>query len=185
MYYQRIYGLLLFFIFHFSFSVMCQGQTETHFSYTSYADPAPGVACAIKVGDKGIGVNGNSYFMNGNVGIGTLSPKEALSVSGRIRAKEVKVESSNWPDYVFDKDYTLMSLDSVGVLISRYGHLPGIPSKEEIHCDGQSLGEMNALLLKKVEELTLYIIGQDQRLKIQEARLNKLEQKRLVSGRNK
>ena len=84
---------------------------------------------------------GNTYndnlkanlFVTGNVGIGTTNPKEKLAVNGNIRAKEVKVELENWPDYVFEEDYALPSLSSVKAFIVENGHLPDIPSAEEIN----------------------------------------------------
>ena len=98
---------------------------------------------------------------SGNVGIGTTTPKETLSVNGNIRAKQVKVESANWPDYVFQKDYQLPSLQEVKAYIDQNQHLPEIPSEQEITKNGLNLGEMNKLLMKKVEELTLYLIEKD------------------------
>jgi hypothetical protein len=95
---------------------------------------------------------------DGNVGIGTINPNEMLSVKGKIRAQEIKVETSGWPDYVFAKDYQLPSLQETDRHIKDKGHLPGIPSAEEVKCNGIDLGEMNAKLLKKIEELTLYLI---------------------------
>lgn len=101
---------------------------------------------------------GNHYIENGNVGIGTKSPAEKLSVKGKIRAQEVKVETANWPDYVFAKDYQLPSLKETEQHIKDKGYLPGIPSAEEVKANGIDLGDMNARLLKKIEELTLYLI---------------------------
>jgi len=94
----------------------------------------------------------------GNVGIGTISPTEKLSVKGKIRAQEIKVETANWPDYVFAKDYKLPSLQETEQHIKEEGHLPGIPSAEEVKVNGVDLGEMNAKLLQKIEELTLHLI---------------------------
>jgi len=94
----------------------------------------------------------------GNVGIGTISPQELLSVKGNIRAHQIKVETSNWPDYVFQPDYDLKSLESVEKYINENGHLPELPKAEVIHKEGYSLNEMDKILLKKIEELTLYII---------------------------
>lgn len=101
---------------------------------------------------------GNHYIENGNVGIGTKSPAEKLSVKGKIRAQEVKVETANWPDYVFAKDYQLPSLKETEQHIQEKGHLPGIPSAAEVKANGIDLGEMNTKLLKKIEELTLHLI---------------------------
>ncbi len=97
---------------------------------------------------------------NGNVGIGTPSPTHKLSVNGNIRAHEIKVETANWPDYVFAKDYKLTSLQETEFYIKKNGHLPGFPSAMEVEKNGVDLGEMNAKLLQKIEELTLHLIQQ-------------------------
>jgi hypothetical protein len=95
---------------------------------------------------------------NGNVGIGTETPMDKLSVNGKIRAQEIKVETANWPDYVFAKDYPLPSLQETERYIKDKGHLAGIPSAEEVNANGVDLGKMNAKLLQKIEELTLHLI---------------------------
>ncbi|WPU99901.1 hypothetical protein SNE26_28230 [Mucilaginibacter sp. cycad4] len=97
----------------------------------------------------------------GNVSIGTADSKGyKLAVNGSAIATSMTVKlNSAWPDYVFTKDYTLPSLGEVKTYIDQYQHLPEIPSAREIAKDGQNLGEMNRLLLKKVEELTLYLIA--------------------------
>ncbi|MDC6390950.1 hypothetical protein PP182_19850 [Maribacter sp. PR1] len=109
--------------------------------------------------------NGNIHFDSGNVGIGISDPgTDKLAVNGNIRAKEVKVEITNWPDYVFEKDYKLPTLYEVEQHIKKKGHLINIPSASEINIGGVDLGEMNKLLLEKIEELTLYIIQQEKRI---------------------
>jgi len=99
------------------------------------------------------------YAMSGgNVGIGTNKPSEKLSVNGKIRAHEIKVETANWPDYVFKEDYPLPTLKETEKHIKENGHLQGIPSAAVVKTNGIDLGEMNAKLLQKIEELTLYLI---------------------------
>jgi hypothetical protein len=106
----------------------------------------------------------------GSIGVGTNNPAEKLSVNGKIRAKEVKVETANWPDYVFSPSYKLPDLKETEKFIKANKHLPEIPSAAEVEKDGVSLGEMNARLLKKIEELTLYIIEQNKRIEKLESR---------------
>ncbi|MEP0986842.1 hypothetical protein [Ekhidna sp.] len=111
----------------------------------------------------------------GNVGIGTTSPSHKLEVNGTIRSKEVKVEAANWPDYVFEPDYDLRSLEETAAYIKSNKHLPEIPSAKEMEANGVQLGEMNMLLLKKIEELTLYQIEMMNLIKAQQKEIEKLK----------
>jgi hypothetical protein len=113
---------------------------------------------------------------NGNVGIGTATPKEKLSVNGKIRAHEIKVETANWPDYVFAKDYQLPSLAETAKHIKEKGYLPGIPSAEEVKNNGIDLGGMNAKLLQKIEELTLHLIDKEKDIETLKKQMSRLEQ---------
>jgi hypothetical protein len=98
-------------------------------------------------------------IVNGNVGIGNANPDAKLAVSGNIHATEIKVSATvPGPDYVFEKNYSLPSLESVKTYIDQNKHLPEVPSAKEMEANGINLSEMNMLLLKKVEELTLYVI---------------------------
>jgi hypothetical protein len=100
---------------------------------------------------------GNGWF-SGNVGIGTTSVGTAkLAVNGKIEATEVVVQTTV-PDYVFEDDYKLMPLSKVEQNIKQNKHLPDIPSAKEVEKTGLNLGEMSSKLLKKIEELTLYVI---------------------------
>lgn len=88
-----------------------------------------------------------------------------ISNNGIVRAREIIVDlETNWPDYVFQKNYSLPSLKSVESFIQSEGHLPNIPAASVMEKDGISLGEMNRILLEKVEELTLYLIDQNKRI---------------------
>jgi hypothetical protein len=109
-------------------------------------------------GTPGLIVKGAS----GNVGIGTGNPTQKLSVNGTIRAKEVIVDTG-WSDYVFADDYQLAPLSEIETHIKAERHLPGIPSAQEVAEHGVSMGEMQAKLLAKIEELTLHQIAQEKR----------------------
>jgi hypothetical protein len=101
----------------------------------------------------------------GFVGLGTPYPKYRLSVNGIVGAREIIVETDDWCDYVFASDYALMPLSEVEKFIKTHQHLPEIPSETEVVKNGHKLAETNKMLLKKVEELTLYIIDIENRLK--------------------
>ena len=94
----------------------------------------------------------------GNIGIGTTNPTSKLAVNGKIDCKEVEIYLSGWSDFVFEEDYQLKPLDELENFIRDNKHLPGIPTEEEVLHKGISVGQMNATLLEKIEELTLYII---------------------------
>ncbi|QHI35903.1 hypothetical protein IMCC3317_12510 [Kordia antarctica] len=83
-----------------------------------------------------------------------------LFVKKGIRTEKVKVElaAGIWADYVFKSDYNLKPLEEVEAFINTNGHLPNVPSATEIEKEGLNLGEMDAKLLEKIEELTLYVI---------------------------
>lgn len=109
-------------------------------------------------------------FYQGNVGIGINTPGAVdakLAVKGMIHCQEVKVDLLGGvaPDYVFEKQYDLMPLNELQEYIDENKHLPEIPSAVEMEKDGVMLKEMNMMLLKKVEELTLYILEQEKRIK--------------------
>lgn len=135
---------------------------------------------ALKVGEYQRRVmlqsNGISYINGGNVGIGTDNPKNKLDVNGTIRAKEVKVELENWSDFVFDKDYKLPSLAEVEAHINEHKHLPDIPSEKQVKEEGINLAEMQAKLLQKIEELTLYVIKQEKEIEKQQNDISYLKE---------
>src|SRR6185295_6708419 len=98
----------------------------------------------------------------GNVGIGNSNPDAKLTVTGQVHAQEVKVSiAAPGPDYVFSSDYKLPSLEDIKTYIDQNKHLPEVPSAKEMEKNGVQLGEMNMLLLRKIEELTLYLLEQN------------------------
>ena len=111
----------------------------------------------------------------GRVGIGVLSPEAKLTVDGAIRSEEVKVEVVNAPDYVFAEDYDLRTLQETNAYIQENQHLPEVPSAKAMEANGVELGEMNMLLLKKIEELTLHLIDQNSRLEKLESENKQLQ----------
>jgi hypothetical protein len=122
---------------------------------------------------------GNSFLaVKGNVGIGTTDTRGyQLAVSGNIHAQQITIDLNNWPDYVFKEDYSLIPLSQLRTYIDQHHHLPEIPSEKEIAEKGLNLGEMNRLLTKKVEELTLYLIEKDSKDKEQAATIMRQQEK--------
>ncbi len=102
----------------------------------------------------------------GNVGIGNTNPTEKLVVDGIILAEEIKVQIVPSSDYVFEPDYKLKPIEEVETYIKENKHLPDIPSTEQFKENGVGLGEMDDMLLRKVEELTLYVIKQQKELEL-------------------
>jgi hypothetical protein len=114
----------------------------------------------------------------GNVGVGTLTPDAKLAVNGTIHTKEVKVNLDGWSDYVFNNDYQLKTIPEVAEYIKQNHHLPDVPSAADVEKNGVNLGEISSLLLKKIEELTLYIIEKDKQLKKQQEEITSLKDQR-------
>jgi len=127
--------------------------------------------------------NGNFYWGTGqnagdDYGMFLTGKSGDLGIKGKLTAAEVNVKSGGWADYVFLPDYLLMPLPELEAYIKHNGHLPNIPTEAEVLQKGIGLGEMNAKLLEKIEELTLYIIEQEnklQKMEILETRQKVLE----------
>jgi len=115
-------------------------------------------------------------IMQDRVGIGTNTPDSALTVNGTIHSKEVKVDLLDWPDYVFKKEYDLPTLEEVETHIKEKGYLKNIPSEEEVLKSGVNLGDMNAKLLQKIEELTLYMIDLNKKVNELQSNNKKFEE---------
>lgn len=103
---------------------------------------------------------------DGRIGLGTDSPDSnyLLDAEGKIRACEVKVANPGWCDYVFAPNYELMSLFEIEQFILSNRHLPDVPSESQVEEEGINLAEMNAILLKKIEEMTLHMIAMEKRV---------------------
>ena len=117
---------------------------------------------------------------SGNVAVGTTTVPSGynMAIDGKLVTEEVRVElSTNWPDYVFRKEYELPTLEEIQKHIQENGHLPNIPDAATVAEEGIALGEMNKLLLEKIEELTLYLIQQQEEIKALRAEVNTLKQK--------
>lgn len=132
------------------------------------------------------GIYRMSIDSNGNVGVGTENATQKLDVNGNIKgvdfyangtvyANEVKVEATKWSDFVFDKEYKLRSLEEVKAHIEEYKHLPDVPSEKQVIEEGINVAEMQAKLLQKIEELTLYVIQQDAKNKELEKEIKELK----------
>jgi hypothetical protein len=126
--------------------------------------------------------NAGNFLINntGSVGIGTgtttIPATAKLAVNGKVLATEVQVALvANWADYVFNDDYELKTLDEVESFIANNKHLPGVPSAKEVNENGVNLGEMDAILLKKIEELTLYMIELKKENSLLKEKLEKLD----------
>jgi hypothetical protein len=110
----------------------------------------------------------------GDVNVSGVLNAPKVRITELLCAKEVLVRNNVtcWPDYVFNKEYQLTPLNELEQFITENQHLPNVPSAAEVEANGVELGEMNALLLQKVEELTLYIIQLEKRLANMESKNN-------------
>ena len=115
-------------------------------------------ALVLPAGGLTVGATQLVVTAEGRVGIGTATPTNALAVNGTIKAREVIVTSDNWPDYVFEAGYHPMPLDAVQRYIRDNGHLPDVPSERDVSAGGVAVGQMQGVLLRKVEEMTLHLI---------------------------
>jgi len=118
--------------------------------------------------------NGNTAF-GGSVAIGTTNDHGyKLAVNGNVLAQKLRVTQTDWPDYVFHPSYKLPALKELEDYIKQHQHLPEVPSAKEVEQNGLDVGDNQALLLKKIEELTLYIIEQDKKIESQQNQIQQL-----------
>jgi hypothetical protein len=160
-----------------------QSQTSYHgddWAHVINFDPAPLVLgtdnlARVIIDGNGVVQIGDEKFDGAHITPGTLK----LSVDGTIVAQEILInaETAHWSDFVFKPDYELPSLKKVENFIEKNGHLPEIPSEKEVKKNGINIGEMNAKLLQKIEELTLYAIAQNKRIEEQEKKIEMLMHK--------
>jgi len=127
--------------------------------------------------DDGKGTNVNMTIeANGSVGIGTIDLNGyKFVVKGKAHFCKVIAQYQGWCDYVFEPEYNLMPISELNNYIKQNKHLPEIPTTQQVEENDIDLGEMNKLLLKKVEELTLYLIKQQEQLDEQAEEINKLK----------
>lgn len=130
-------------------------------------------------------VNGDAQFnaqtgFFGQVGIGItpvpgggiLQVSGDTKIDGELTAKEITVTLDGFPDYVFEKDYKLKSLPELEKFINENGHLPGIPKENEVKKEGMNVGDMQAKLLEKIEEMALHMINMQKRIDELESKQN-------------
>ncbi len=133
-------------------------------------------------GKSSTAVNGPHFKIKRNNGMVAIGDYYAdgyrLSVDGKIMCEEVRVSlQDDWPDYVFHKNYDLLSVGRLEKYIDANGHLPNIPSSEAIENSGLEVGEMQRLMMEKIEELTLYIIEQQKHIEELEGKIDKLSER--------
>ena len=126
------------------------------------------------------GNNSGSILLNpngGNVGIGTgiVNNTYRLAVEGTIGARKIKVTQGSWADYVFKPSYKLRPLSELEAYIKKYKHLPDVPSEQEVLGKDIDISETQVLLLKKIEELTLYVIALEKKNNLLANRILKIE----------
>jgi hypothetical protein len=119
-----------------------------------------------------------TILTDGFVGIGTKTKPNSeakLAVDGAVYAKKLKVTQTGWADYVFNKNYKLPALRELEQYIKKHGHLPDVPTTAEVEKNGTDVAQIQAMLLKKIEELTLYMIGQNKKLEAQAKEISELK----------
>lgn len=116
-----------------------------------------------------------SIRADNSVVIGNPDNSCLVFINGELTANQVRVNTSFWWDRVFRPDYALMPLPDLRDFIAQNHHLPDIPNEAKVLADGIELGEMNGLLLKKIEELTLYLLEQDRKINSLQTELQQLK----------
>lgn len=160
------------------------GQMQTGNAFIQFRDENHKIsvgtngAMSITAGAKPLSLEGSRVSLTGKVGINTVNTNTgyALAVSGGILTDQVLIRDvSDWPDYVFGKGHALMSLNNVKTFIDKNHHLPDVPSAQEVEENGVNVAEMQKVLLKKIEELTLYTIEQQRLIEELQEKIERLE----------
>ena len=159
-----------------------QGPDNNGSSATLEVKTSGGQTMLIDGNELDVTGTSNTLYINANsnkpvtIGAFTEASGYMLSVSGKIAAEEIRIQTkSAWPDYVFDDNYDLLPLDELEKKIIENKHLPGIPSAEEVAKEGLVVGDMQRKMMEKIEELTLYIIDQQKTITNLEERIKSLE----------
>ncbi len=158
------------------------GSTGT-LRHRIYDDFGPTTGTSATMGDLVIETGVGKLWVNGGVKIGNLpavtssmDDKYMLYVEKGILTERLKVSlksnSTSWSDFVFSKDYKLRSLSEVEQYYTSNHHLPDVPSASQVSADGIDVAKMDATLLQKIEELTLYVVAQQKEINALNARLN-------------
>lgn len=121
--------------------------------------------------------NANTGFIGINTATNPAPTDSTLkmAINGTVYAKKVKVVATGWADYVFDSAYSPISLSELKKYLEIHKHLPEVPSTHQVEQSGVDLGDMQVILLKKIEELTLYILEQEKRLSQQETLIRQMQ----------
>lgn len=135
-------------------------------------------AMSITAGAKPLSLEGSRVTLTGKVGVNTNNTVSgyAFAVDGGIVTDEVLIlDVEDWPDYVFGQNHRLMPLGELKAFINKNSHLPEIPSAQEVEENGVNVAEMQKLLLKKIEELTLYTVEQQRLIEELQEKIGRLE----------
>lgn len=146
------------------------GGQEGGFSFYDYTNSGV-LKLLVKLNGSG------NMFLSGDQTIGTTAEQRNLYVNGAVQTRKLTVTQTKWPDYVFDSSYHLRPLNQVEQYIRQHKHLPEVPSEAAVAQEGLNVGDNQAILLKKIEELTLYIIQQNERLNEQDKAIAELKAK--------
>lgn len=162
--------------------VQYAGNYASQFTTRTMVDKGYVDSVLIKNNRWALQPDSTSIYYNGSVGIGGIASSNSavkLAVYGTLLSKKIKVSqnAADWPDYVFEPGYTLQPVTDLEAYVATNKHLPGIPSAAEIKKEGMDVADMQARMLKKMEELTLYVIQQEKKIQEQDKLIRELQRK--------